>query len=516
MSITKRILFGAGAAWFSRGSQILLGLILLPVLFRTLPKEELGIWLLLGQSWAAMGILDLGFGVTLTRRIAFAKAKSGIGPNASLTGETRQEIADLVATGLRIYRALAVVAFAVSFGAGFFYLRALTVDQTSLALVWTAWGILCLSQTLTVGATPWTCLLQGVGYIGWDAILVSFVNAITLIGQIAAALLGGGVVTLATVAAIGALAQRATILGFSRRKRPDLFQLSGTWQPVAFNSMVPLALRAWLTGLGSAMILYTDQIIITSMEGAAELPAYRAAWVLVHNLTIAGATFGAASIVFVSQLWQAGEVQQIHRVLERNVRLGWLVTLTGAVILLFAGDALFTIWLGPGNFIGYPVLIIFLVSEALETQSYVIASTSRSTGDEPFAFSSLAAGTIKLVLSVVLATKIGVLGVALGTAVALLLTNHWYMPFRGLHRLNYSRWRFIGRIVAPNCLTLVAMLIAAAVTRQLVPVSSPLLMVFSVAAAAVGVSALAFWLVVLEPQQRCRLVAMLLPSPHKP
>ena len=222
MSITKRILFGAGAAWFSRGSQILLGLILLPVLFRTLPKEKLGIWLLLGQSWAAMGILDLGFGVTLTRRIAFAKAKSGIGLDAPLTGEARQEIADLVATGLRIYRALAVVAFAVSFGAGFFYLRTLTLDKASLATVWTAWGILCLSQALIVGATPWTYLLQGVGYIGWDAILVSFVNAITLIGQIAAALLGGGVVTLATVAAIGALAQRATILGFSRRKRPDL------------------------------------------------------------------------------------------------------------------------------------------------------------------------------------------------------------------------------------------------------------------------------------------------------
>ena len=106
---------------------------------------------------------------------------------------------------------------------------------------------------------------------------------------------------------------------------------------------------------------------------------------------------------------------------------------------------------------------------------------------------------------------------ALGPAVALLLTNHWYMPFRGLRRLNYPRWRFIGRIVTPSFLTLVAMLIAAAVTRQLVPVSSPLLMVLSVTAAAAGVSALAFWLVVLEPQlQRCRLVAMLLPSPHKP
>ena len=38
----------------------MLGLVLMPVLFRHLPKEELGVWLLLGQSWAAMAIASLG------------------------------------------------------------------------------------------------------------------------------------------------------------------------------------------------------------------------------------------------------------------------------------------------------------------------------------------------------------------------------------------------------------------------------------------------------------------------
>src|SRR5438046_10746148 len=107
MSVTRRIAFGVTASWFSRCITILLGLILLPVLFRHLPKEELGVWLLLGQSWAAMGILDLGFGVTLTRRIALAKGKSGGDPSVVLTDETKREIADLVECGRRIYRIMA-------------------------------------------------------------------------------------------------------------------------------------------------------------------------------------------------------------------------------------------------------------------------------------------------------------------------------------------------------------------------------------------------------------------------
>src|SRR6266446_439212 len=114
MSVSRRILFGAAATWFSRGLTILLGLILMPVLFRHLPKEELGVWLLLGQSWVAMGILDLGVGVTLTRRIALAKGKSGGDPNAPLTTETLREIADLVESGQRIYRMMSVGVFGIA------------------------------------------------------------------------------------------------------------------------------------------------------------------------------------------------------------------------------------------------------------------------------------------------------------------------------------------------------------------------------------------------------------------
>src|SRR5687768_15331262 len=153
MSVTRRIAFGAAASWFSRGLTILLGLVLLPVLFRHLPREELGVWLLLGQSWAALGIFDLGFSAALTRRIAFGKGKAVGDPNAPLPDDALREIADLVSTGRRVYHGLAVFAFVFSFGAGFFYLHSLELSTVSPPYVWVAWGVLCLSQALGVWAT---------------------------------------------------------------------------------------------------------------------------------------------------------------------------------------------------------------------------------------------------------------------------------------------------------------------------------------------------------------------------
>lgn len=447
MSLTKRIFFGAAASWFSRGVTILLGLVLLPVLFRTLPKEELGIWLLLGQSWATLGILDLGFGVTLTRRIAFAKGKSGSDPNVALNDQTRAEIADLLATGLHIYRVLAVLAFMVSFGLGFIYLRSLALESVSLPAVWTAWGILCLSQALTVWAAPWTSLLQGVGYIGWDALLATFINAVTLTGQIVVAMCGGGLMSLAVVAAIGALAQRGLVLGFARRNRPELFQLCGVWRQRIFHSMIGVALRAWGTSFGIVLASQTDQLFIAKFQGADEVPAYRAAQVLAVNLNMLAATLAGASSVFISHLWQAGKLLEIHSILRRNLRLGLGLVAIGGATILGLGSRLFDVWLGPGHFIGYPTLIALLAWQFFEVQAHITSSASRATEDEYYLLSSLIGGGVKLVLAWWFVKSLGLTGVALASLVSQLFTNHWLMVVRGLSRLDYSVFIFAADVL---------------------------------------------------------------------
>ncbi|PYI93050.1 MAG: teichoic acid transporter [Verrucomicrobia bacterium] len=429
---------------------IVLGLVLLPVLFRHLPKEELGVWLLLGQSWAAMGILDLGIGVTLTRRIALAKGKSGGDPNAPLNAESLRDIADLVESGRRIYYVMSAAVFLASWIAGFFYLRHLEFGQLSHSTVWIAWTILCASQAFAVWATVWTCLLQGVGYVGWDALIASFINAGALLAQIIAVLCGGGLVALATVAAIGALAQRWVTRWLAKWRRPDLFSLRGHWNREVLRGVPSLAIRAWLTAVGTVLVFNTDQFFIAAAKGAEGIPSFRAAYVFVHNITVLAVSVGLASSVFISHYWQAGDMVQVRRLIERNCRLGLLVMLCTCAVVITAGQSLFDLWLGHGNFAGYRILVIFLISETLEAQSYIISTSSRATNDEAFAISSLAAGVLKIALAAILIRTQGLLGLALATMIALLSTNHWYMVWRGIRRLRIPLMEYFKEVVLPT------------------------------------------------------------------
>src|SRR5579864_4070771 len=502
MSIARRIAFGAVSSWVSRSVTILLGLLLLPVLFRHLSREELGVWLLLGQSWATLGILDLGLGATLTRRIAFAMGKSGADPGAPLTAETLGDIANLVATGRRMYQGLAFTSFVVAFGLGFFSLRGLHLSAVALPSVWLAWGVLCLTQALGVWASVWTCLLQGAGYVGWDALLAAFMSSLTLSAQIIVALSGGGLIGLAIAAAMGALAQRFLILGLARRKRPELFSIRGSWKPALLKSMAPLALKAWITSLGVVIVLNSDQFFIAGLQGASQIPAYRAAYIAFVNLNMIAGSLAANSSVFVAQLWQASALAQVHRIVRHNLRLGLIIMATGGACVLALGERLFNVWLGPGNYIGPIVATMFFVMQFFEVQSFIITTSSRATEDEAFAPLSAVAAVLKITLSLILGKRFGLVGIAMGTLCAQFATSYWYMCYRGLYRLRMGLRHHMKRVLLPVGLLFLTTFSVVRSLSTFLAAQPDGTAVGAGALAACGILAAAFWLFVLDSDQR--------------
>ncbi len=512
MSVTRRIAFGAGASWFGRGVTILLGLFFLPVLFRHLPKEELGIWLLLGQSWATLGILDFGFGVTLTRRIALAKGKSGGDPNVPLTDETLRDIADLVTCGRRIYPILAAGVFLFSWIAGFFYLRHLELHQVSHYVVWIAWTILCLSQAVNVWSTVWNCLLDGVGYIGWDAIIASSVNVLTLSGQIVAVFCGGRLISLAAIATAGALIQRFSIRWFARQRRPELFALKGRWNPTVMRGMARLAFRAWLTAVGIILVQNTDGFFIASAQGADKIPAYRAAFLIVLNVHMLAAVFASSSAVFISHLWQAGAINEVQRIVERNLRLGLCIVLCGGAAILTAGASLFNVWLGPHNYVGVGVVALFVATFILEQQTYIISTGCRATEDEAFAETMMAGGLLKLFFAYILISRLGLPGLAVATVIAQSLTAHWYVLYRGLRRLKMSAGRYIHSVLMP-CMFVFA--VAFGLSYSIVTTTAhgnDWLRVVAACATSGAVLVTACWLLVLDGNHRARVAGWVIPK----
>jgi O-antigen/teichoic acid export membrane protein len=502
--IANRVVFAVLVNWLSRATVIALGLVLIPLLFRKLGREEVGLWFMLGQSGAFLALMDLGISATFTRRIAFATAAA----SGDAASESRRELANLIATGRTIYRYMTILVFIVALLTGLWFLHLIELHEVSRSELWTAWTIMCLSHALGVWASIWSCVLQGTGHVGWDGLVAIGIQVLTLVLQLLAVWLGGGLITLATIAAAGALATRWSVYQLIRIREPRVLAERGAWDPAVFRSIVPAAFRAWLTGLGAFLILKTDQYFIAYYKGSAQIPDYHAAYQLVSNLMMLSMSFAVASQVFISQSWRAGRYDEVRSMFERNLRFGLILMSAGIAYLLTNGADLIGLWLGSEHFIGYPILAVFCVTLFLETQHSAIAAASRSTEDEVFAVAALVAGCLNLVLTWILLKRFGLLGVALGTMLAQMLTNNWYAVYRGLKRLRISFASYLRHVLLPVAAGFAMVLLAAEASSHAVSGDgSRFTRVMGTLGASALASCAALWLFALDPRGRSSLLA---------
>ncbi len=505
MNLSRRIFFAAGAGWLNRFIAIGLGLVFTRVLFAKLVREEQGLWLLVGNSTAFLAMLDLGLLPTLTRRIALACGRNKGGAAAELDEGSRREIADLFTSGLHLYRVLAAVVFVLGTGAGLLLLSRLHFEQVSPHRAYLAWIILSAGYALNVWAQPWGCLVNGMGLVGWNTVLAMVLNTLTVAVQLAVVYCGGGIIAMASVAAVGAVVNRQATFTLLRWMHPQIFGLRGRWDGAAVRSMMSPALRAWITMLGGFLILQTDQYFISYFMTTKALPEYQAAYQIVMNMYAFAVLFATSSSVYISHLWQAGDLERVHGLVRRSLRLGLFLMACGVAWLVVAGRPIFDLWLGAGHFVGYPVLLTFCAMASLEAHHVIISSCSRATEDEAFAAWAIGAGILNLIFTWLLIRPLGLWGVALGTMLAQLLTNNWYASYRGLRRLRMSLWRHVETVLIPVALVFGAALAAGwllAIAAR--PADIPYLEVFASLGASGCVGLSSIWLYGIEEQDRER------------
>jgi O-antigen/teichoic acid export membrane protein len=346
------------------------------------------------------------------------------------------------------------------------------------------------------------------GYMA-SATVLSFCFGVAAIAvQFLVVLLGGGLIGLSVVSAVSAVALRFCTILFIRSRHPALIALRGRWNRECVRSMIAPALKCWLTEMGAVFLLKTDQYFIAYFQGAAQIPAYHAAYTIVHNMALLCVAIGDVSNVYISHLWQAKNFAMIRIIVLRNLRIGLGLMLCGVALLLFAGDRVMALWLGEGQFVGYPVLATFCLTLTLYVQQSLMLGFSRATENEVYATSFLMAGLLNLVLTWCLVKPFGLLGVALGTLIAQLLTTNWYILFDGVRRLRIG-WRCYSTEVAlPVIVVFFAACLAVFAAVEGIPSRwSPMNGIVAAATAAAGIFVSAFWLVGLNTADRARVRA---------
>ena len=462
----NRIMFGIMSGWGAQMVSLALGVLTMPLFFRYLPQEELGVWMFILGTGLFVNLADLGFSPVLGRQLAFELGKGDREARPNHTGASYYFSLSRYVSNIPSSILLCVMLLP-----GGLFIWALGLPHGLLASSLEAWAIFCLAQTVTCRFKYLETALNSHGEVGWQNWAQAAVQSLTLLGYFMALYLWQGGIVVLSIVVLGRNILNAILLGFLVRGRVDKAfreRVRVAWRDV--RPHLRPALDFFLIGLGGFLVLNTDQYFIVKFLGTAALPDYAAAYRLVQVFYVFSSTVSQMCVPFISRRSGAAERTAVHRMLMLNTTVGMIIQIAAVSVLAVFGDYIMQLWLGKGHFVGWGVLWVFCAMLTLENHHVIFARFGQSSGtDSVWGKMAVLAGVINLVLTYIGVMWLGLLGVALGTMVAQVLTNNWYAVAKSLEIVQMrflSYMRGSGVVWAATGAVLLALMSAI---RALVP-----------------------------------------------
>lgn len=449
---------------------------------RDLDDEELaGVWMIIVNLGNYVLLLDLGLSPTFGREISFAAGNPSLSEAAK-----RRRIATLIRScTLTVSGLAALVAVAGSF-AGWHYLLAVVPPALKNGLR-LAWCVFAVGAALNLVGEGWFAGIYGLGHVFEEKLVRSSGALLGLLFFAIALLSGAGFLGLSVAFVLQA---SCTLL----MARFALYRLLGSSSEVSsfdahlLTELLGPSLKYAATLLGGILILQTDNLVIASIFGPSKVPNYQAVSKIITILMSLSMMLITTSTPLISQACARGDTPAIVQLLNRNLRFSLaIMVVLGSFIACFT-DRLITVWIGPGHFVGFPIVWILLAVMLLEAHHLSMASATMATGRMVFLAPALIAGGLNLFFSITLAHRVGLVGVACGTMAAQVLTNNWYVPWYTIRLFKMSFKRHFQKVVLPTMGLTVVMLLAGYAVRSFTKDMAPIfsLMIGGVSTILVG------------------------------
>lgn len=409
-----------GSTWILNLLQIAVVLILSPFVLHRLGNDQNGVWVTIVSFTGILSLLILGVPMASVRFVAEQVAKKNV-----------ERMNAAISTCLVICTALGAIALGVGAVLWFvFSSQYLHGSQVGTLPAGVEHGA-SLAFALVALQVAFAFAMR-LPYGVFDA-HSDFVTRNTIMGgELAlrlATTLGflyfdASLPALACVQIVSMLFEFTLAIALLKRRHPDVRFSFANYDRTLVRSIVGFSVFALLLNVGTLLAFRFDAIVI-----AARLPSVHATWFDVGNkffdpLTSLVIAVGAVVMPLATRLKATGGEAELRGVFLKWSKICLSIVLLIGIYLLVAGPAFLGWWVGrefiePSGRVLQVLMLSFLVY--LPVRGVALPILMGLGRPKAPAFALLAMGVVNLVVSLALVGRLGIFGVALGTAIPNLL-----------------------------------------------------------------------------------------------
>jgi len=427
--------FFKGIEFFVRSA---VSLMLTPFIIHSLGDKTYGLWVAVGSFIGYYGLMDFGLDLAINR---FISRTVGL--------ESSEETNKVINTALVIFTIIGFIALVVSFAAAYIIpqiIKNITDVETFIKV------ILILGVNIAIGFP--LRVFSGVltSNIRYDLnIIIEFIKLIVRTTLIILFLRHGyGIVALAVITSIldiGGYIARYLIV----RHIYKYIVLSKRYVSRAIiKSLFSYSIYVFITKIANQLRYNVDNLVIITFIGVSQVTMYSiGSRLIIFFIDFIISTIGIILPVFSQYEAVNRNDLLIEKFLLMTKISGYLSILVGGLLIIF-GKTFIEIWVGKEYLFSYNILIVLLASVILNLMQTPSVQLLYGTSKHKFlTILNIGEGIANLILSVVLVKYFGIMGVALGTAVPMIIMSLFILPVYTCRVIKYDIRKYYFEVMFP-------------------------------------------------------------------
>lgn len=411
---------------------------MMPFVIRSIGDRWYGLWILAATFIGYYGFFDFGLSTANERFISRA-----LGTN------DHTEINKIFNTSLLLFffAGLLTLVFSVTVAILSGYMVDDPVDIQIFRIVILIFG---LDVAISFPVRAFNGYLYA--HVRYD--VVNIIDIIKLLLRtaffVAALLRGHGIVALAIIAFFTNLLQYLATIAFVLKQYPELQLNLKSYTRKRIRPLFNYSIYSFIISIANQLRFHVDAFVITAYLGLAMVTHYNVGSRIVgYYLILINNAIALVMPVFSKFEGQKnyGKIREIFLFVSK-INIAASIFLGGS--LLIYGEAFILRWMGEAYIDSYTVLSVLtigmLASTSQITSLTLLFGLSKHKG---YAIMALSEGLVNLVLSLILVRRYGILGVAVGTTIPMLVTSIFILPVYAtrvirIKLVNYLRAVFVA------------------------------------------------------------------------
>jgi O-antigen/teichoic acid export membrane protein len=481
--LVRSLFRNIAGSWFGIGADAITGLILTRLILHAVGAESFGLWVLASGLLGYYGLLDMGTRNGIIRYVARHNAQKDF-----------TSLSSVVSTALAGYLAIGAAVLVLSLSAAW-RLDHLFAFHTARELYEGRVLVITLGVGAAVGfpLSAFGGTLEGLEQFVQIGVVQATASVTRAIAVVIALQLGYGIVAVGVLTVAFNVAAGLFNAVYVVRHVPQLtFARQGVRRDT-LRTLAGFGLVTFWVAVANRLRFESDSFVIGRMIGLDMIAVFAIGARIIAYTTEVVAAMASVFTPALSSAHAVGDRERVASMTLTGNHLSSVLAFPFCAVLIFFGRQLISLWVGAQYEASYGVLVILCVPMSLYISQFGSTRMLYGVGQHrTLARILFAEGAANLALSIALAPRYGIRGVAMGTAIPLAATALVVLPMISCRAIGSSISRYWSTAQLPALVAVLPLVAFFALARTVWPEPGIMEALFQLAAGGALYAALVY------------------------